>query len=640
MISNSRASTPTSKLSDILLRIVDLSIAGVVFIVPLLMGGWHPAGHLVYVALVSVGLAAWCMRQTISPEVRWRFSGIELVLLAGTAIMALQLIALPPDVVAKLSPLSAELLPLWSTDATWAANMGHWVNLSLMPEATRRMLVLWLAHVGLFLLVVQRVQSVDDVERLLRWVAVAAVGMAVLGLAQFLAGNGKFLWVYEHPYRDTTKTVKGTFANQNHLAHFMALGIGPLLWWLARLRPAATTGGAARGARNARTRRNQQWGRGGGGQQAELHNARLRLGLYFGIGAVTLAGLLTFSRGGVLVLLMASAASVGLLAAYGALPRKALAGLGLAAVAVVAAMLVYGYEPLTREMATLTGGPTEKSLADENRWSLWAADMQAFTRTPLLGTGAGTHAEVYPTFFPHYCHAEFTQPESGYVGVLLETGIAGAVIVLFLWANALRWVIATMRRSANARLQVFAVAIGSGMLVSLVHSVWDYVWFVPCCMALVAVLAGCGCRVWQIYRAECPKAARPSPAAAKPSRFSWAVASLLAVALGTLAIHNRTGPALAATGWERFLALQQAERELGEKASGDAPMAPIADSLRHDPDQARLHVRMAAICLRKFEHEQGQSEAPLPLSQIRDAARVSQFPSLSRARRVAGPRAR
>ena len=101
----------------------------------------------------------------------------------------------------------------------------------LTPAATRAV-DLFLAYSLLFLITIQRIRAVDDVERLLRWIAFAAVLMAIFGLVQFFASNGKFFWFYEHPYSKTNDIVKGGFTNRNHFAHFLALGVGPLVWWI------------------------------------------------------------------------------------------------------------------------------------------------------------------------------------------------------------------------------------------------------------------------------------------------------------------------------------------------------------------------------------------------------------------------
>ena len=49
---------------------------------------------------------------------------------------------------------------------------------------------------------------------------------------EFFLGNGKFFWFYEHPFSTTYDAVKGSFTNRNHFADFIAVGIGPWIWWI------------------------------------------------------------------------------------------------------------------------------------------------------------------------------------------------------------------------------------------------------------------------------------------------------------------------------------------------------------------------------------------------------------------------
>ena len=161
----------------------------------------------------------------------------------------------------------------------------------------------------LFVLVIQRLKGLDDIERLLRWLALAAVAMAVLGLVQFLVGNGKFLWVYEHPSRTTRGMVKGTFANENHYAQFLALGIGPLVWWVQAAFQQRAGSESFRFPEAFRQRNSE-----------EIR----RLALAVALGVVAFAALMSLSSGGVVVLAVASLSSVVLFAKSSLLSRKLL----------------------------------------------------------------------------------------------------------------------------------------------------------------------------------------------------------------------------------------------------------------------------------------------------------------------------
>ena len=228
------ASTERNGPRQHLTRAVDTILAAIVGIVPLLMGGRHPLGKLVYVALVAALSVVWAGGQCLSRRAYWRRSGAEFLLVAAVLLVVLQLAYLPQSWVDRLSPQIGKTLVLWSSPAGDAVSFGPWTCLSLTPVATRQALALLLAHGLLLVVVLQRLNKLEDVERLLRWIALAVVGMAVLGLAQYLFGNGKFLWIYQHPSRTTFAAVKGMFANENHFAHYLVLGLGPLVWWLVR----------------------------------------------------------------------------------------------------------------------------------------------------------------------------------------------------------------------------------------------------------------------------------------------------------------------------------------------------------------------------------------------------------------------
>ena len=221
-----------SGFDELLLRIVDGGLAGCIFVVPFLMGGRQALGQLALVTLAVVVALAWVVRQCLRREGKWRWSGAELLLSAGVALVLVQLAPLPPWLSSRLAPHTAEVLPLWSGQGETSAGLGTWCQVSLTPAATRAGLMILVAYGLLFLTTVQRIRNLEDVERLLRWCALSACAVAAFGLVQFLTSNNKFFWFYEHPYSRTSDVVKGSFTNRNHFAHFLALGIGPLIWWV------------------------------------------------------------------------------------------------------------------------------------------------------------------------------------------------------------------------------------------------------------------------------------------------------------------------------------------------------------------------------------------------------------------------
>ena len=500
-----RRSSTSSAAGDVLLKLVDFGLAGVIFLAPLWMGGRQPLGQLVYIAFVSLTATVWLLRQCTLDNGSWRRSLADPLLAGGLVLLVLQLVPLPESVLGWLSPAAAQRLALWSADAP--LQLGAWHQVSLYPNATRASLLLYLAHGMLMLVVIQRVGKVSDVERLLRWTAAAGAMMAAIGLLQLLSGSEKFLTFYQHPFRPADDAAKGTFANQNHFAHFLMLSVLALIWMLY------DTAGAAGRSRSSRGRR-----RSGAANPAASFNLaalgeRPQLLLAATLLAVTLFGcLLSFSRGGVAVLMLAVSTTAVLMACRGLVGAKTLVGVGVLGALVAAALWMHGMTRLTRELESLD---TAVLGADQLRQRLWTADIEGFLDHPILGVGAGTHAEAYPTYLADFASVEYTHAESGYIQLLLETGTVGVLLMLAAAAVCGWWCLGAWRKAESTRESVLAAVLISALVASAVHSIWDFVWYIPACFSITVIYAACLCRLYQM-QSPCRDAARnrrSSPAA-------------------------------------------------------------------------------------------------------------------------------
>ena len=171
------------RIERLLLTTVDGALAGCIVIVPLVMGGRIALGQLVLVVLSFLAAACWCLRQSFVRETRWVRSPAEILLFLTLAFVAFQLIHLPAALVGALSPSLSEILPLHSGEAGHAYSLGTWDKLSLNPGAGREGFVVITAFALLFLTTLQRIRHIEDIERILRWIAITTVGLAVFCLA-------------------------------------------------------------------------------------------------------------------------------------------------------------------------------------------------------------------------------------------------------------------------------------------------------------------------------------------------------------------------------------------------------------------------------------------------------------------------
>ncbi|MFZ1932557.1 MAG: O-antigen ligase family protein [Thermoguttaceae bacterium] len=620
-----------------LLRVVDGGLAGVIFAAPLLMGGRHAIGQLGLTVFAVAAAWAWVLRQCLRPDARWRPIAVMPLLLIGLALVVLQIVPLPPWLLGRLSPATAEALPLWSAQGGTAVWFGYWNRISFTPAETLAGLVIFLDFVLLFLVTAQRIRRVENVERLLRWCGLSAVVMASFGIVQYLTANGKFFWFYEHPFSDTCHGATGSFTNRNHFAECLALGVGPLIWWLQD---------AMRQAR---------------GRQRKSDMSVGLLGL--ALGGVLFAGLLSLSRGGTIAMFLAAVICTVVCYRATALGGRFVAALAGAGVLIGLSLAVFGYDSVSDRLEDISSASLKRLDGDgsrtDTRRNIWTNTVKAASHHLLLGTGVGSFGEVYPRYSdkPITNGTEPTHAENGYLQVLLETGIVGLALVLTGMIACAAWCVGGMKASVSTRSRVCAAAIAASLAALAAHSLVDFVWYAPALTAIAAILAACAMRIRQMVgeeeRRKAGKGDRhllceapegpfrqkvPVPLSPKPRipnshpisvpRFAWAVAATLLALAGGWMIANRIGPAVAQPYWDEYLvALHAAEaqdstdpkRALADVVTQERWIACLENVVRWQPTHAGAHLKLVETHRRLFDILQSESPNPMPVLQISDA---------------------
>jgi O-antigen ligase/tetratricopeptide (TPR) repeat protein len=608
---NQRASRASAPLEDLLLRIVDIGLACVLLLAPWFMGGRHPLGQLVLVVISVVVATAWVTRQAVSrTQTTWKISAGELLLLSAIVLVIFQLTPLPGGVLQSLSPRLTGLLPLWMTSTEAPNALGTWNQLSLTPDATRAGLAMLLCYGLLFLVTVQRIGRIEDVERLLRWFAFSAIALASVGLLQYLTSNGKFLWIYEHPFRDTNDAVKGPFINKNHFAHLLALGLGPLVWCVQRAVSRVQAGRNPSFHDRGRKAADIEW---------------VVMVQTVGLGVVMFAGLMTLSRGGAVAMFTALAISGALLYRVGAVSGRLILCFGLILLFVGGALAIHGYQRVTERLDDLTAGSLEELDNNGIRRHLWKADLAAARDFAAFGTGVGSHRDVYRMYLPETRDVEMTHAENGYLQVALESGVTGLALLLAGIGLATYWCLAAIRSTKNRRTYVAAVAVASSLAASALHSWGDFVWYISSCMAATVLLLACACRLMELSREGRERWVLISWRASRPGLV---IATAVLVLVGGWMVSNRFRAAMASQHWDQYMAFVcSAGNEHGKLVPSEELLDHIRTVTTWMPDDSRAHAALARLTLKRFEEIQKSPDAvnPLPLHQIRDAAMQSKF---------------
>jgi O-antigen ligase/tetratricopeptide (TPR) repeat protein len=456
--------------------------------------------------------------------------------------------------------------------------------------------------------------------------------MALFGIVQFLTNNGKFFWFYQHPFSLTSDVAKGSFTNRNHFAHFLALGIGPLLWWLqdTSRRNRATAGAADRlSVINHR------------GDERKIYLLGLALGI------VLFAALLSLSRGGISSLFFAMALCTGICYWASSFSGRLVAALGVTGLLIGVSLAIFGFDRVSHRIEDLSSGSVEQLDETGGRRTIWAAAIQAIPNHLLLGTGVGSFSQVYPLYIDATFDddREFTHAENSYLQVTVETGLLGIALTFAGIVLCGSWCVCGVRPANSRRLRVCAAAIAASLAAAVTHAMVDFIWYVPACMAIVAILAACALRVKQLAggkRREQREEGRDVVSARHSllSPLFSLLSPLLCLAgltlIGGWMVVNRVGPAFAQPYWDEHQIAQDmppaASSAVSGKASADAEkyqqsISRLENVVRWQPNHMRAHLALAGAHRQLFETLQLGADNPMSMANIRDAAIQSHFSS-------------
>lgn len=606
---------------------VDLGLLGCLVLTPLALGGRHDMGRLVYassVALAAISMAAGAMASGRS----LRLPSTPLLLaLAAVSVVAFQLVPLPASWLAGLAPGHGALLPLWSVDTPF----GPWRTVSLAPAETLEGLAVLASHALLFLVVLNRIDSPSDLQNLLRWVAGAALAMAALAVAQSAFPSDRLLWLYDHPARSFAHGLQGSFANRNHLAHFLVLGVAAL--------SAFAVGESAKAPRSRRRSAKPE-------RKASL--AAYALALIVVLVVVTLA---TKSRGGAVGLAAAVLVAAGIRWRAGRLRLVQVIALAGVIVSATAGLSLFGYEGVAGRLDDLVSGEIEELDSTAGRRLIWAANARAFLANPWLGHGAGSHKHVYPSYIDGPSALEFTHAESSYLQIATENGIGGLAVLCLGIGAVLACVLRRPRPGQSEADVALWAALGAGIAASLVHAVVDFVWYIPALAAGFVFLSAAAWRLRELQDPPATEHCEPLVSDRLPaeSSFAWAtswgtvatasfcLACLFGPALGSIDADryrraSKTARSLAATRFASPAA--EADPQLGSSilAAEERALGALESALVSDSNNARLHACLANRYQRRFERLVAAGANPMTIDAIRDTAVNGGFGSTSQLR--------
>ncbi len=427
--------------------------------------------HIILYGLIGTVIFTALAHGAVEP---WSVAIFKLLMISLTLLWGLQAIIhrqLTLHVPRVVFPLG--LLLVWGLiqSFVYTDQAGQRHSLSLDVESTRQTTTVLFVLLLALLLAAQLLVRRESLARLPMFCAGYGLALALFALIQHFAWDGHFFW-----WRQTTNLVTapfGPFVAHNHFAGYMELLLPlPMAFVI-------------------------------------LPVGRMEARVFYGFAAVLMAGaaITSLSRGGFISLfaqLLFLAAATPFLAQQRRasirhrttkLATSWLAVLVLV-VAIGASVFWIGWEPVVNRIAQrkiVATNAQEESFFVSRGW-IWRDTVTMIRAHFVTGVGLGAFETSFPLYSQSDGSLQVAQAHNDYLQLVAETGIVGAVLLLWF----LGMVVSQTLRGLRASEPLFAaLALGSGgsLVGMMVHSIFDFNLQLPSHALLLVLLTAVLARV-------------------------------------------------------------------------------------------------------------------------------------------------
>jgi O-antigen ligase len=396
----------------------------------------------------------------------WTVGGVLFVL-----VIALQLLPLPPGLLALISPQSAAIWTRAAHVATLAggdAGANHPITID--PQHTALHVYRVLAYFATFLSSMMLAR--DPLRRVVLAAVLASVGIFEALYAVHEAALGRYaIWGWKNVL--IFGRASGTFVNPNHFAHYAAIVLPMALYVSSYAWHTAAPAGATFGRRFV--------------MLVERRFLPFTFGVLAALGCLT-AVLVSESRGAVLAVI-GGFAIVGAMASdqKNAALRAVLITVGVSA-AIVATLLVL------RRPGTVTRFETSQISQVEARRDSIVAALRIWQMFPLFGSGAGTYPDVVLMTRATSGDTLANHAHDDYAEILGTTGALGFIVsfvpLLGGFAALVRNAFGPEGEPMSWRRRAFKAAALTSIAIAMIHALVDFNFFIPANPITLAAIAG------------------------------------------------------------------------------------------------------------------------------------------------------
>jgi O-antigen ligase/tetratricopeptide (TPR) repeat protein len=369
---------------------------------------------------------------------------VPLVLFLAYVLM--QLVPLPAGVVGFLSPKTHAMY----AETVAAAGPPGWIPLTIGKKATLMEFFRIAAGGAVYVLTVQLLWRRRLLRKTIFVVVVFSSCLAFLGILQHILSGDRIFWLREIP---DDASPFGPFVNRNHYAGLMEmvfpLGLGLLLFY----GPRSGDGSLHRKISDIFSH-----------ERSGNHILML-----FCAVLIATSVFVSLSRGGIASMCLSMAFFVWFLG-RGTAGRR----FGVIAFVIVLTALSagwFGWEAVFERFGgTITGGGGVVA----SRPTIWKDSLEIIKDFPLIGSGLGSFALIYPMYRSFSGFSVATHAHNDYVELLSEGGIIAFLLAGWFIFSVLFGSYASLRRRNVANSAHVFIGCVTGVVAMLIHSLADF----------------------------------------------------------------------------------------------------------------------------------------------------------------------
>lgn len=452
----------------ILNEILFIGLCAVLLFLPLPFGADIPWAVFVFEIATLVLAALHIALGLKSANSRWP-AFLKVLLLTFAAITVFQLIPLPPAVFRVLSPRAATLLETLGTKGLRPLTFSFTLSLG---DA-----VLYSSYAIFAFLVYRHVGTRKRAEIFTLVLLASAVFQSFYGLVELFGGTQK-IFGFQRTYDLGRAT--GTYINHDHFSGFLEM-LFPLA--LGFLLAKADFFKLKKGLS---LREKLVWF----GQERPQKTLLLGLlAVIIGLGIV-----FSHSRTGLIIFFI----TLFLISSALAITKRERSGIKIAreiAIAVIFAAVIIGIGPLIEDLGS-------RNLMKDARWMYFGNTLKYVHDFPVLGTGLGTFAEIYPMYETKYNPGLVDHAENDYLEVLAESGIIGGGALILFAFGGVGWISSKWIKRRDPFVRGIVLGALAGVVALLIHSFFDFNLRIPANAAYFVALFAFAARAVDIKNEE------------------------------------------------------------------------------------------------------------------------------------------